>query len=113
MDNKPQSPAEPQDGQFGQLGDRARDAGAGVKVMAKDAASRGTALAGEVAGDVKDRMLSAAEESKDGVGERLAGMRQRRSTAPASSWKVIRIGWRSWSRAAPTSGELGLDRTLQ
>jgi hypothetical protein len=72
MDDKPQSPAEPQDGQFGRLGARARDTGAGVKEMAKDVAWRGAALAGEVAVDVKDRMLSAAEKSKDGVGERLA-----------------------------------------
>lgn len=72
MDDKSQSPAEPRDGQFGQFDDRARDAGAGVKEMAKYAASRGAALAGEVAGDVKDRLLSVAEESKDGVAERMA-----------------------------------------
>ena len=43
-----------------------------MKEMARDATTRGAALAGEVAVDVKDRMLSAAEESKDGMAERLA-----------------------------------------
>ena len=72
MDDKPQSPAQSRDGQLGQLGDRARDAGAAVKEIARDATTRGAALAGEVAGAVKDRVLSAAEESKGGMGERLA-----------------------------------------
>jgi hypothetical protein len=73
MDDKPQSPTEPrnQNGQFDQLGDRAREAGASVKEMARDASTRGAALAGEVVGTVKDQVLSAAEEGKDGIAERL------------------------------------------
>ena len=73
MNDKPQPQTEPRDkdGQFSQLGDRAREAGAAVKEMARDASTRGAGLAGEVAGNVKEQVLSAAEEGKDGVAERL------------------------------------------
>ena len=76
MDDRPQSPEEPQDqiGQFNQLGDRAREAGAAVKEIAQDASSRGAALAGEVADNVKDQALSAAEEGKEGIAEHLEDM---------------------------------------
>jgi hypothetical protein len=76
MDDKPQSQAEPQheNGQFDQLGNRAREAGAAVKEMAQDASSRGAALAGEVAGTVKEQVLSAAEEGKEGIAERLGDL---------------------------------------
>jgi len=71
MDDKPQAESRDETGQFNQLGDRAREAGAAVKEMAQDASTRGAALAGEVAGTVKDQVLSAAEESKDGMAGRL------------------------------------------
>ena len=74
MDDKPQAESRDEAGQFNQLGDRAREAGAAVKEMAQDASTRGAALAGEVAGNVKDRVLSAAEESKDGMAGRLEDM---------------------------------------
>jgi hypothetical protein len=76
MDDRPQSPEEPRDqnAQFNQLGDRAREAGAAVKEIAQDASSRGAALAGEVADNVKDQALSAAEEGKEGIAERLEDM---------------------------------------
>ena len=76
MDDKPQSQAEPRDqnGQFNQLGDRAREAGAAVKEMAQDASTRGAALAGEVADNVKEQVLSAAEEGKDEIAGRLEDM---------------------------------------
>ena len=71
MDDKPQTEPRDKDSQFSQLGDRAREAGAAVKEMAQDATTHGAALAGEVAGGVKEQVLSAAEEGKDGVAERL------------------------------------------
>ena len=73
MADKPQSQTEPRDkdGQFNQLGDRAREAGAAAKEMAQEATTRGAALAGEVAGNVKEQVFSAAEEGKDGAAERL------------------------------------------
>jgi hypothetical protein len=76
MDDRPQSPEEPQgqNGQFNQLGDRAREAGAAVTEIAQDASSRGAALAGEVADNVKDQALSAVEEGKEGIAERLEDM---------------------------------------
>jgi hypothetical protein len=76
MDDEPQSQPGPRDekGGFDQLGDRAREAGAAVKDMAQDASTRGAALAGEVAGSVKDQVLSAAEEGKDGIAGRLEDM---------------------------------------
>jgi hypothetical protein len=76
MDDRPQSPEEPraQNAQFNQLGDRAREAGAAVKEIAQDASSRGAALAGEVADNVKDQALSAVEEGKEGIAERLEDM---------------------------------------
>ena len=74
MDDKPQAESRDENGQFNQLGDRAREAGAAVKEMAQDASTRGAALAGEVAGNVKDQVLSAAEEGKDGMAGRLEDM---------------------------------------
>jgi hypothetical protein len=74
MDDKPQAESRDETGQFNQLGDRAREAGAAVKEMAQDASTRGAALAGEVAGNVKDQVLSAAEEGKDGMAGRLEDM---------------------------------------
>jgi hypothetical protein len=74
MDDKPQAESRDETGQFNQLGDRAREAGAAVKEMAQDASTRGAALAGEVAGNAKDQVLSAAEESKDGMAGRLEDM---------------------------------------
>jgi hypothetical protein len=76
MVDKPQSQAESpnQNEQFDQLGDRAREAGAAVKEIAQDASSRGAALAGEAAGTVKEQVLSAAEEGKEGIAERLGDM---------------------------------------
>jgi hypothetical protein len=74
MDDKPQAESRDETGQFNQLGDRAREAGAAVKEMAQDASTRGAALAGEVAGNVKDQVLSAAKESKDGMAGRLEDM---------------------------------------
>ena len=74
MDDKPQAESRDETGQFNQLGDRAREAGAAVKEMAQDASTRGAALAGEVAGNVKDQVLLAAKESKDGLAGRLKDM---------------------------------------
>jgi hypothetical protein len=71
MNDKSPSPAKPLDDQVRQLGDRARDAGAAAKEMARDAGTRGASLAGDVAGNVRNRVLSAAQETKDGVAERL------------------------------------------
>ena len=74
MDDKPQAESRDETGQFNQLGDRAREAGSAVKEIAQDASARGAILAGEVAGNVKDQVLSAAEESKDGMAGRLEDM---------------------------------------
>jgi len=73
MNDKSQSEEKPADrrDQLDQLGDRAREAGAPVKEMAQDASARGAALAGELAGDVKEQVLSTAEEGKDEVAGRL------------------------------------------
>jgi hypothetical protein len=72
MDDKPQTELRDREGQFSQLGYRAREVNATVKEMAQEATTRGAALAGEVAGNVKEEVFSAAEEGKDRAAERLA-----------------------------------------
>jgi hypothetical protein len=56
------------------LTDRARHAGDAVKETAQDAATRGTALAEDVAGQVKDAARAATEKGKDKIAGRLEEM---------------------------------------